>query len=93
MLGERPPLVSVVIPVYNGARFLKRSVGSALGQIVRDLEVIVIDDASTDAPEQVIQGMDARVRLIRQERNQGPAAAQPRDCCFKGKMGGVPGRR
>lgn len=46
--------VSVVIPVYNGEKYIKNSIQSALNQSYRDIEVIVIDDCSTDATKEVI---------------------------------------
>ncbi|WP_227873227.1 glycosyltransferase family 2 protein [Brachybacterium ginsengisoli] len=76
---EQHPLVTVVMPVFNGARTLRRSLGSVLDQTRSDLELIVVDDASTDDTahivEEVAQG-DSRVRLIRRERSGGPAAAR-----------------
>lgn len=70
--------VSVVIPVYNRAQLLPRALESALSQ-AEVLEVLVVDDASADHPEEAVRlAGDARVRCIRQERNQGPAAARNR---------------
>jgi glycosyltransferase involved in cell wall biosynthesis len=78
----RSPAVSVVIPVYNGARFLGEALASALGQDLPPLEVIVVDDGSTDATAAVAAGF-AGVTYLRQEnagvavaRNTGIAAAR-----------------
>ena len=68
------PLVSIVITTYNHAQFLPEAVESALGQIVRPAEVIVVDDGSNDDPGSVV-GRYPDVRLIRQP-NQGLAAAR-----------------
>jgi glycosyltransferase involved in cell wall biosynthesis len=61
------PKVSVVIPVYNGARTLARAVDSILGQSLRDIELIVVDDGSTDATPDILAAIpDSRLRVIRQ---------------------------
>ena len=70
----RPGLVSVVIPVFNGVRFLAAAIESVAAQGYRPLEIIVVDDGSTDGSGSVAAGM-AGVRCLRQE-NAGPAAAR-----------------
>lgn len=67
--------VSVVIPSYNNARFLRQAVESALDQTVCPLEVIVVDDGSSDDTDRVLAPVIARIRLIRQE-NAGVSAAR-----------------
>jgi glycosyltransferase involved in cell wall biosynthesis len=68
------PLISVCIPSYNGARFIAATLESLLAQTLKNLEVIVTDDKSTDATVSVIRGFsDARIRLIENERNLGIA--------------------
>lgn len=60
------PLVSVVIPTYNRARDLERSLGSVLGQTVRDLEVVVVDNHSEDDTDAVVARFgDVRVTLLK----------------------------
>jgi glycosyltransferase involved in cell wall biosynthesis len=68
------PLVSLVVPVYNGERFIGDALESLLRLDYEPFEVIVVDDGSTDASAEVARAFDA-VRLIRQD-NQGPAAAR-----------------
>ncbi len=69
--------VSVIIPVYNGASVVGEAVQSVLAQSHRDLEVLVIDDASTDGSADVIRQLDdPRLRLIRHPRNMGADAAR-----------------
>jgi len=68
------PRVSVVIPTYRRAGFLREAVDSALAQTVQDAEVIVVEDGSRDA-EEVLRPLGARVRYAWQP-NQGAAAAR-----------------
>jgi glycosyltransferase involved in cell wall biosynthesis len=72
---------SVIIPAYNAAATVERAVDSALGQTERNIEVVVIDDASKDATAAIVERMvqrDNRLRLLRQATNRGPAAARNR---------------
>jgi glycosyltransferase involved in cell wall biosynthesis len=69
--------VSVILPTYNRAASLERSCASVLSQSFRDLELLVVDDASTEDIEGCVRGLgDPRVRYIRRERNGGAAAAR-----------------
>src|SRR5258708_7132537 len=66
--------VDVVVPCYNYGRFLRSCVGSVLEQSVRDLRVLIIDDASTDDSLSVARKLasdDPRVSVIAHSRNQG----------------------
>lgn len=63
--------MSVVVPVFNGADHLRESLESILAQTYPDLEVLVMDDASTDATPDVIASFGDRVRGIRQATNKG----------------------
>jgi len=76
-----PPLVSVILPAYNAAAHLRRAVDSALGQTISDLEIVIVDDASTDATLEVagqIAAQDSRVRVLHNERNAGPSVSRNR---------------
>lgn len=67
------------MPVFNGARTLRRSMTSVLDQTCRNLELVVVDDGSTDETVPITDELarhDQRVRLIRRERSGGPAAAR-----------------
>jgi len=69
---DAAPLVSVVLPVHNGAKFLRQSIDSCLKQTHRDLELIVVDDASRDATPKVIEAVkDPRLVHLRNQRNLG----------------------
>jgi glycosyltransferase involved in cell wall biosynthesis len=70
-------LVSVVTPTYNRAPLLPRAVQSVLGQDYRDLELLVVDDGSTDETPRVMAGFtDPRLRYTRFETNRGSGAAR-----------------
>lgn len=71
------PLISVVIPVFNGERFLREAVESVLAQKYSPLEIIIVDDGSTDGTETVARSLPETVRYLRQA-NKGPAAARNR---------------
>ena len=71
------PLVSVVIPAYNAARYLAEAIDSALGQTFADTEILVIDDGSTDSTPELLHAYARRVRCFRQE-NRGVYAARNR---------------
>jgi len=71
------PQVSVILPVYNRADVLPRAIGSVLEQELREFELIVIDDGSTDTSADVAESFgDERVRVIRLDRNRGGNVAR-----------------
>ena len=73
------PLVSVVIPAYNRAETIRRSVDSVLQQDYRKIELLVVDDASSDGTLDMLrQQPDPRLRVIRQPSNGGVGAARNR---------------
>lgn len=72
------PLVSIVIPTYNRKAMLMEAIDSALSQRYKNIEIIVVDDGSTDGTEQVMlekRGENASIRYVRQE-NSGVSAAR-----------------
>jgi glycosyltransferase involved in cell wall biosynthesis len=77
--ASRTPQVSVIIPAYNGDRYIVQAVESVLSQTFTDLEIIVVDDGSTDSTHQVLQPYIDRIRYIYQE-NQGAAVARNLAC-------------
>ena len=73
--GTAGATVSVVIPCHNYAQYVRQAVGSALGQQGVEVEVIVVDDASSDDSLAVVRALaeqDPRVRVIANEQNLGP---------------------
>ncbi len=68
------PKISVVMPVMNEERFIRSSIDSILAQTFRDFEFLIIDDGSTDDTPAILKeyaALDARIRIIRNEQNQG----------------------
>lgn len=65
-------LISIILPTYNGSKYLRGSVQSCLGQSYKNIELIIVDDGSTDATAEIASGFqktDNRVRYIRNEMN------------------------
>ena len=66
-MNQRTPLVSVLMPVHNGGDFLDAAIDSILGQTETDLEVVAVENGSTDGSSAVLRRhatRDARVRVI-----------------------------
>jgi len=72
------PLVSVVVPSHNRARLLRRTLRSILAQHLTDLEVVLVDDGSTDETPQITNGADPRIVVIRNQEPGGVSAARNR---------------
>jgi glycosyltransferase involved in cell wall biosynthesis len=71
-------LASIVIPCYNGAKFLPEAIESCLRQTHRELEIIIVDDASPDNCAEIAERYarrDERIRVIRHEKNGGVSRA------------------
>ncbi len=77
--GAAKPSISVIVPVYNAAGCLHRSLRSVLRQTLPDFELIAVDDCSTDESAEILRGyraLDDRVRVFSTVRNGGPGAAR-----------------
>jgi glycosyltransferase involved in cell wall biosynthesis len=73
------PQVSVIMPCFNHARFLEESANGILGQSLKDLELIIVDDCSSDNSWEVIQRLaarDGRVKCIRHDSNRGASKSR-----------------
>ena len=70
-----PNLVSCIIPTYNGERFVAQAIDSILAQTYIPLEIICVDDGSTDGTEAAVRRFGDRVQYVRQS-NAGPATAR-----------------
>ena len=86
------PKVSVIVPVYNTENYLRESLGSIVGQTLKDIEIICVDDGSTDTSPQILEeyaARDSRVKILRQQnkfagvaRNNGMKVARGKYLCF-----------
>jgi glycosyltransferase involved in cell wall biosynthesis len=65
------PLVSVVMPTYNGARYLREALDSVLQQTYPNIEILLLDDASTDETPAIAAEYEGRIRYVRQPANLG----------------------
>lgn len=75
-MSSSPPPVSIGMPVYNGANYLAEALDALLAQSFADFELVISDNASTDATEEICRGYAARDRRIsyhRAEQNRGAA--------------------
>lgn len=71
------PEISVVIPVFNRESTIERSIASVAAQSFSDIEIIVVDDGSSDASHQIVErlaALDSRIRIYRQSNQGAPAA-------------------
>lgn len=75
---QTQPLVSVIVPFYNGKRFIGEAIDSVLNQTYQSLEIIIVDDGSTDDPESAVGPFlsDPRIKLIKHGQNKGISAAR-----------------
>ena len=75
-MNQNTPRVSIGMPVYNGEQFVAQAAQSILSQTFRDFELIISDNASTDATERICREYaerDGRIRYYRSEQNRGAA--------------------
>jgi succinoglycan biosynthesis protein ExoO len=71
------PIISVIIPAYNTEAYIERAIRSILNQTLKNLEIIIVDDASTDSTFQVAEAIeDPRIKLIHCEQNIGAGGAR-----------------
>lgn len=78
-MGSGDPLVSVVIPVFNGASFVAKAVESVRAQSVKDVEILVVDDGSTDGTQAVLDQLQRTHGIIWfQQDHGGPARSRNR---------------
>lgn len=71
--------VSVVIPLYNAEKFIRLCIDSVLSQTLANIEIVIVDDCSTDGSLALcreLYGQDERIKIIQQSHNMGPGAAR-----------------
>lgn len=71
--------LSVIVPVYNGGKYLSICLESILGQSLTDIEIIIIDNASSDNSLEIIkkyESINKHIRVIKNQRNEGPGKAR-----------------
>ena len=75
-INQNNPSISIIIPTYNRANLISRSIQSVLNQTYTDFEVIIVDDGSTDNTKEVVKSFeDVRIRYISHGENKGVARA------------------
>ncbi|WGV27786.1 glycosyltransferase family 2 protein [Halotia branconii] len=80
------PEVSIIIPAYNTEKYIAQAIESALGQTIKNIEVIVVDDASTDSTLEVIKSIsDPRLKVLVNQPNQG--VSHTRNCAIEEAKG------
>ena len=57
MMTGRVPKISIILPTYNGEMYIEAAIQSCLNQTVRDIELIIVDDASTDDTKEILKGI------------------------------------
>lgn len=72
------PLVSVIVPLYNCANYLPQALNSVFSQAYPSLEVIAVDDCSSDKTVEIVKSYGDLIKLIRQDKNEGAGAARNR---------------
>lgn len=70
VIEKSSALVSIIVPVYNGEKYLRESLDSILNQTYQNIEVLVMDDASTDSTPEIIASYGERVMCYRQPQNK-----------------------
>ena len=79
--GETAPKVSIGLPVYNGADYLRTALESIVGQTFADIEITISDNASTDDTQRICEEFadrDSRIRYSRNRVNEGFRAVEGR---------------
>ena len=76
---QNKPLISVIIPTYNRGRLILESVNSVLNQTYKNIELIVVDDCSTDDTKKIIESIkDFRIKYVKLEKKSGACVARNR---------------
>ena len=79
MTKELQPLISIIIPAFNAQASIERAVSSVLNQTYRSIELIVVNDCSSDNTEELLRGFTSKcikITVIENKTNRGVAAAR-----------------
>jgi len=69
-MNKHPEKVSIILPTYNGGKYLRQAIDTCLEQTHKNIELIIVDDSSTDETPEIVQSYrDERIRYIRHEKN------------------------
>ena len=71
---KKNPMISVIVPVYNTEKYLKRCLESLVNQTYKELEIILVNDASTDDSGEIIEEYvltDSRIKCVKHPKNRG----------------------
>ena len=70
-------LVSIIMPSYNTAQYIEKTIESVMEQTYTNWELIIVDDCSSDNTEKIVKGIkDERIKFFRNERNSGAAISR-----------------
>ena len=75
------PAISIIVPVYNAEKYLRETMTYIVEQTMRDIEIICVNDASTDNSLHILEefaGKDTRIRIITNSSNRGAAISRNR---------------
>jgi glycosyltransferase involved in cell wall biosynthesis len=76
-MSEEKPLVSIIMATYNRAKTIERAINSVLKQSYSNIELIIVDDGSTDNTFEILNRFDdSRIRILKHEKNKGVTAAK-----------------
>lgn len=81
------PLVSVVVPVYNAEPYLRECLDSLFGQTLKEIEIIAVDDGSTDGSGKILDEFAARDRRLKVIHQETPAFPPPATAASKPRGG------
>lgn len=71
-MNEESKKVSIVLPTYNGAEYIRQSIDSCLNQTYKNIELIIVDDGSTDKTHEIVKSYrDKRIKFIQHKKNNG----------------------
>jgi glycosyltransferase involved in cell wall biosynthesis len=70
------PFISVIIPAFNAEKYISDAINSIFAQNYQNLEILVIDDVSTDNTLSVLESFGNKIKIFKQEKNMGPAVAR-----------------